>query len=230
MRTMASGNGQWSLEKFDRQISVSHNNHKSHNLFFHIQLKPECSASENLYSVTEWITRAVGTAFPVDPHQSVSTYPCSVVSGVFKNNCTDDADEGVCNEILAVAHRTWGTAENDILANSEKHGLIVTSEHLRDPNDKLLLDPKMLAGHISPNNWDQQVPLCVQAIGISGVSWQYAREMWAEIVSEERAFMIGRGLGYMTHPMFMYDKDKDLYTSVREMSFNFGWNMHLKFA
>lgn len=212
--------------------TISNNTKKAHNLFFHVQLLPNASATANLDHVTEWITQTVGTLFPVDEGQSESTYPCSVVSGVLCNEHLDAEDDGgdgeMHNEILAVAHRTWGKPEHDILANSVKANLIVVNEQHIDPRDTKLLDPQKVAEAWSGGS-KSTVPTCVTGVGISGVSWQYAKEIWAEIISTDRAFMEDSGEGYMEHPMMLYDADNG-FTSMREMSFNFGWDMHLKFA
>lgn len=211
------------------QMNVSHNSTRARDVVFHVDLGETNAASEHLDSVTKFFTTVVGRLYPV-PARYEGSYPCAVVSGIFQDNYHDPEDEGgdgkVHNEIMLVAHRTWGPFQNDIVHNSKKSRLIVQEEHVHPKGDELL-HPALIAEHLQ-NVPVSETPACIVAVGVSGVSWQYAKEIWSEIITTERAWMASEGEGYMMHPQYMYD-DKSGYFSLREMSFNFTWNMGDRF-
>ena len=60
------------------------------------------------------------------------------------------------------------------------------------------------------------------SISISGISQQFAAELWNEIVSCERHFLDGHGQGISVHPMYLFNSEQGVF-SVREISSTFGW-------
>lgn len=66
-------------------------------------------------------------------------------------------------------------------------------------------------------------PACVYGVGVSAVSDKLMMELWADLVSTESNTFDKNGKGYMVHPMWMRMYDGG-WTTVREQSFNFGWD------
>lgn len=66
-------------------------------------------------------------------------------------------------------------------------------------------------------------PACVTGVGVSAVSDKLMMELWADLVSTESNTFDKNGMGYMVHPMWMRMHDGG-WTTVREQSFNFGWD------
>lgn len=60
------------------------------------------------------------------------------------------------------------------------------------------------------------------AISVSGISQEFAAEIWTEIVSRDRTFLDGHGQGLMVHPMYIYNSERGVF-SIREISSAFGW-------
>lgn len=68
-------------------IFVDANNALARDLVFRVKL--DSTASVHLDAVTEWLTTAVGTMYPVVGCGS-STYPCALVSGTLHNGAAAD--------------------------------------------------------------------------------------------------------------------------------------------
>lgn len=66
-------------------------------------------------------------------------------------------------------------------------------------------------------------PACVTGVGVSAVSDKLMMELWADLVSTESNTFDKNVMGYMVHPMWMRMHDGG-WTTVREQSFNFGWD------
>tara|TARA_B100000767_G_scaffold172199_1_gene161154 strand:+ start:1149 stop:1769 length:621 start_codon:yes stop_codon:yes gene_type:complete len=200
-------------------ICVDSNNSLSRDIAFRVKL--DSTASVHLGAVTQWLTTVVGKLYPV-PDCFECSYPCALVSGTLHNDWADEeANDTVQNQIIAVAHRMWGPAENCLLENSRMEGLVVVQESAKPIDDQYLLDPRNVASALRESTF-LPVPAGVVAVGVSGVSDAYAKMVWAEIVTTSRNWMDGDGKGYMVHPMFMFTESEG-YHGIREMSFNFGW-------
>lgn len=150
-----------------------------------------------------WLARVVNQCYPVKPGE----FPHKVVAGTWRSD-----------RIVAVVHQTSDEFENSLVFNS-KYGpgdLTVVNEQASPP--------AKLAADVVAQRIDVDPPAVELAgLGVSGVSDQYASEVWAEIISKERDWMDGSGKGYMVHPMFLWDEQSGV-SNVREMSFNFGWS------
>jgi len=200
-------------------MCVDSNASLARDLVFRVKL--DSTASVRLDAVTQWLTTAVGKLYPV-PDCFECDYPCALVSGTLHNDWADEeANDTVQNQIIAVAHRMWGPAENCLRENSRMKGLVVVQESAKPIDDQHLLDPRNVASALRESTF-LPVPAGVVAVGVSGVSYAYAKMVWAEIVTPSRNWMDGEGKGYMVHPMFMFTESVG-YDGIREMSFNFGW-------
>ena len=196
--------------------NIASNTKLARDIVFRVTLKS--TASKHLDAVTEWLTTVVGTLYPAPDGQ----YPCAVVSGTKSSDWVDTEDnDSIHNEIMAVCHRMWGPEHNCLLQNSRMDGLVVAEEFFNEIGDEYLLDPRAVASKLR-DDCIVHMPAEVEAVGVSGVSADYAAMVWKEVITTERNWMDGSGKGYMVHPMFMYDKNSG-YRDIREMSFNFRW-------
>lgn len=206
--------------------SVVANDLLARDLVFRVVVSSE--AEQHVDSVAAWLATVVGSLFPVpqkaDDGDCDSNYPCAVVAGTLHNNNTSAQANAVHNTVLAVAHRMWGAPCNDIIRNSlmSADNLVIVHESANEMGEDDLLDPQRVAEHIRSAG---AVPDCVTAIGISGVSEDYAAHVWREIIAVEREWMDGSGDGYMLHYMWLYEREQGIFT-LREMSFNFNWHGH----
>lgn len=165
-------------------------------------------------SLAGWLARVVNQCHPVEE----GAYPHKVVAGTWHSDYHDEEADKRLNRIVAVVHQTQEGLEHDFVANSVygADGLTVTEERAHGP---AVLSADAVAQRI---DGDPPFTVRVAGVGVSGVSSEYASDVWAEIISKSRNWMDGSGGGYMVHPMWMWSEDSGIF-NIREMSFNFGW-------
>lgn len=173
----------------------------------------ETASDEVADTLAEWLVKHINQAFPV----ASGSYPHYLVAGSQHCDHVDDKTGETLNRIVAVAHESSGSGHMGMFFNSitAHDGLIVTREQQR-------CTPTLSAETIASRLAADTPPVRVNAIGVSGVSNEYASEVWGEVISTERNWMDSAGRGYMVHPMWIHD-DRNGTVTVREMSYNFGW-------
>ena len=161
-----------------------------------------------------------------DGHQ----YEWHIISQIKDNDYEDDNDiddKGICtkltNTIMVAIHisdYSWMSFNND--------GLTIPYNY--SPSLSLLPQDIM--------NCFIKEPVFIKEIGVSAVSSEVMMQWWGEMITIEPNLFDVAGKGYMVHPMWMKEnnvalsKDSDSewgsWVSIREMSFNFGWNGYMK--
>ena len=175
----------------------------------------EETATESMAdSLAGWLARVVNQCHPVKS----GSYPHKVVAGTWHSDYDDEETGKRLNRIVAVVHQTSDDLENSLVFNS-KYG----AEHLTVVAEQATPAAKLNADVVAQRIDADPPPAKLTGLGVSGVSSQYASEVWAEIISKERNWMDGSGKGYMVHPMFLWDEESGI-VDIREMSFNFGWS------
>jgi hypothetical protein len=191
-------------------VAFSHNGVVSNDIC--IQVETATTAAVHVSAIAAWVARVVSQRFPVH----TCSYPHMVVAGTLHSDCKDDSGK-LQNTVLVAVHQSEEqNMPGSVFHNSTYEGLVVTSEAKRSP-------PVLCAKEFTDAlEGDANQPSDITALGVSGVSEAYQREVWSEIISTERNWMDGSGKGYMVHPMFMCDERSGVF-DIREMSFNFGW-------
>jgi hypothetical protein len=170
------------------------------------------SASDDVANtLAAWVVRHVNTQWPVEN----SNYPHGLVVGIQDRDVASEVEVPELSRVVLMVHQS--TNEHGFVGSSDydEHTLIVQKER---PMPTGILDPNTLLERLIADTNHVEI----SAVGVSGVSDDFAKEMWAEIVSTQRQWMNGSGGGYMVHPMWLYDEQAGVHT-IREMSFNFGW-------
>jgi len=162
-------------------------------------------------TLAAWVVRHVNTQWPVKH----GDYPHGVVAGIQDRDVASTTEVPPRSRVVLMAHQS--TSEYGYVGSSDydEHTLIVQKERSMPDG---VMDPNAILERLSGD----PTPVEISAIGVSGVSDDFAKEIWAEIVSTRRQWMHGSGGGYMVHPMWLYDKNAGVHT-IREMSFTFGW-------
>lgn len=162
----------------------------------------------------------------LDGHQ----YEWRIISQIKDNDYEDDNDiddKGICtkltNTIMVAIHisdDSWMSFNND--------GLTIPYNY----SPSLTLLPQDIMDCFIKE------PVFIKEIGVSAVSSEVMMQWWGEMITIEPNFFDVAGKGYMVHPMWMKEnnvalsKDSDSewgsWFSIRETSFNFGWNGYMK--
>ena len=191
--------------------AFSHNGVVSNDIC--IQVETATAAAARVNAIAAWVARVVSQRFPV---KHTISYPHMVVAGTLHSDRKDDSGEPQNTVLVAVHQSDDQNMPGSTFHNSTYDGLVVTSEAKGSPP---VLCAKELAEALEA---DSNPPSDITALGVSGVSEAYQKEVWSEIISTDRNWMDGSGKGYMVHPMFMWNERSGVH-DMREMSCGFGW-------
>ena len=188
------------------------NNRVSSDLLLIVKLSG--TAESHVDEVAGWVTRTVSQLFPV-PNLA---YPHMAVAGTLRSNFIDPATGETQNELLVAVHQSSGDKQaGSYFSNSDFDGTVGANER---SHPAPCLNARTVADALAE---DSYTPESVEEVGISAISTDFMKEIWAEIVAVDRTFMDGSGRGTMMHPMFMWSAENGVH-DVREMSFTFGWD------
>lgn len=140
-----------------------------------------------------------------------TNYQCDfkIISNIQDNDRFDEDDNKTYNKIVIALQNGQQPDAFDSVRDDED--LIIIDE---EPNNYILNSDEIL-------NLLKEEPECVTKIGVSGVSTKCMKQYWREMISNEPNYFDIAGQGYMQHPMWMYNDNE--WFSIREKSFNFGW-------
>ena len=143
-------------------------------------------------------------------------YNWNIISQIQDNDWEDDDDHKIKNTIKIAIHITNDNIWLDDLTISYNY------------NQSITLSPQDIMDCL------KNEPIFIEGIGVSSVSSEIMMDFWKEMISTETGDVPGKG--YMIHPMWRKYKDLEPHfakgekewewgewSSVREMSFNFGW-------
>jgi hypothetical protein len=164
--------------------------------------------------VVEWIVRVVSKGFPVKN----PVHPHYAVVGTLHSNYCEPGTDTAENELVIAMHQS----NTDNIAASFYHnsgflGPVVMEER---PFPPPALDAPLVKEALAA---DVNIPVMIEDVGISAVSQAFQKEIWQEIVSENRQYMDGSGLGPRYHRSYFYNSSIDKVCSIGETSHNFGW-------
>ena len=138
-------------------------------------------------------------------------YQCDfkIISNIQDNDNLDEDDNKTYNKIVIA------------LQNGQQPDAF---DSVRDDEDLIIIDEEPKNYILNPDeilNLLKEEPEYVTKIGVSGVSTKCMKQYWREMINDEPNYFDIAGKGYMQHPMWMYIGNG--WFSIREQSFNFGW-------
>ena len=193
------------------------NGKSSHNIVVNVRLNENEDAFKNEDIVLKWLLKSLENKC-FDYLCEDGQYDWHIVSAVRNNFDEADDDYGDGRVVIIAIHYGKNLGEWIGCRWCEDDLTIINETPIR----KTISADDVL-------NSLQIEPKCVSAVGVSGVSDKLMSKLWWEIVSEYRNTLEGEGKGYMVHPMWNRYRDKEdsyFWSSVREMSYNFGWEKY----
>jgi len=201
----------------DEACTIRSNGKASNNI--QVRVKTNKLPSECEAEVVQWLLRCLEHDAFAHVQEFGSQFPWKIVSNVV--NEIDAPDKDGNHPLLVVAVRIGQREGPYMFHKSDEHDLVVLDEEPERPN--------MIVSAASMANVARQVapPPCVDGVGFSAVSDNFMKELWIEIISKEPNCHDVAGRGYMVHPMWMRfgmpGEEGCFWSTVREQSFNFGW-------
>lgn len=153
-------------------------------------------------SIAALVARIVSLTHPPGPHPTVA--------GTLHN--MHETEEQIQNCVLVCVYCNAVTHPRVDLWEWDEDDLVVVHENSNSP---CWLDAEKVALALPQNT---TIP--ISAVGVSAITYNLGKEVWAEIISKNRTWMDGKGQGERTHKQYMWTES---YGSWRfpEQSYSF---------
>jgi len=173
-----------------------------------IKFETNQKASTVHQELLNWLFKCLDTISNKVYDQELEQYHWNIVSQILDDNYNDIKLNEIKNSIIVAIHIT--DSSDEMSFNNDSH---LTLSYNYNPVYKLT--PKEIIDCL------REEPGFIKKIGVSAVSSGVMMKWWKDMISVNSNHFDICGRGPMQHPM--WKKSNDLWSSIREMSFNFQW-------